>query len=169
MDVRNLDQLKADVAVSQHNALRADMIAIKFGTVLHASMVPVTAISAVDADDLPATINAYVTAYEAHRVSVFSASTNVGAHGSADSTNAVTSSAATNLATAITRANELKGDLNAHIAVTAKHLAASAAAVAAADATDAPSLETLLEDIYTVLSAHIGNHLTSEGITLVLP
>jgi len=168
MNVRALTQLEATALVGQYNALRADTAKAHLKLVLHVQAVPST-ISAVDSGDLVATTNALVTAYEAHRVSVFSATTNLGAHGSSDTTNAVTAPVATDLATAITRANELKADLNAHIAVTAKHITSSSAAVAAADATDSPSLLTLVTDIRAVLLAHVTSAFTSEGITLIAP
>lgn len=165
--VRKLDRPMIDLAIVQANKLRADVVRKAFGLVLHSAVIPATTLATVDEADLPTTINAFVTAYEAHRVSAFVASTNVGAHASADSTNAVSAAVATNLATSITRANELKVDLNAHIAVTAKHMAASSAAVAAANATDSPTLITLLNDIYSVLSAHILDSFASEVITVV--
>jgi len=168
MNVRNIPRLVTDALVAQYNKLRADIAKGALGTVLHTGTVPST-IAALDTNDLPAATNILVTAYEAHRVSVFSGTTGLGAHSSSDTANAVSAAAATDLATAITRANELKGDLNAHIAVTTKHIAASSAAVAAADATDAPTLITLLTDIDAVLRAHVGNAFASEPITLVAP
>lgn len=168
MDVRNLTGVKADALIAQHNAVRADVARGLLKLILHTGKVPLT-IAALDSMDLVATTNNLVTAYEAHRVSVFSATTQLGAHGSSDTTNAVTAAVATDQATAITRANELKADLNAHIAVTAKHITSSSAAVAAADATDGPSLLTLLTDIRAVLVAHVESGFASEGITVVFP
>lgn len=167
-DVRKLTPSMAEALVSQYNALRADTAKAHLKLVLHTQEVP-SSLDAIDEDDLPASTNALVTAYEAHRVSVFSATTNLGAHGSSDTTNAVTSPTATNLATSLTRANELKADLNAHIAVTAKHITSSSAAVSASNATDADTLLVLLTDIHSVLSAHIGSAFASEGLTLIGP
>jgi len=168
MDVRNLTRLETLALIAQYNAQRADAARAALKLILHVQAVPST-LAAIDEADLTASTNALVTSYEAHRVSVFSATTNLGAHGSSDTTNAVAAAVATNLATSLTRANELKADLNAHIAVTAKHITSSSAAVAAADATDAPTLLVLLTDIRTVLLAHTGSAFTSEGITIVRP
>jgi hypothetical protein len=167
MDVRNLNGLKIDTLLAQYNALRADTALGALKLRLHTAAVP-SSLTAIDEGDLTASTNALVTAYEAHRVSAFVPATNLGAHASADSTNVVAAAVATNLATSLTRANELKGDLNAHIAVTAKHIVASSAAVAAADATDAPTLLVLLTDIYDVLLAHaVTSAWSSEGITVI--
>ncbi len=168
MNVRNIPRAVSDALAAQYNLVRSDIAKSALGLVLHSGPVPST-IGALVTSDLPAATNLLVTAYEAHRASVFSATTGLGAHGSADSTNAVSAAAATNLATALTRANELKADLNAHIGVTAKHIAASSAAVAAADATDAPTLIVLLTDIDAVLRAHVGSSFASEPIVLVAP
>lgn len=166
MDVRNLTANKAAALVEQHNKLRADIARASFGLVLHSQAVPST-VPEVDPEDLTASTNALVAAYAEHIGSAFVASTNLGAHGSADTTNTIAAPVATNLATSITRANELKADLNLHIGATAKHMAASSAAVAAANATDAPSLKTLLDDIAAVLAAHVESAFASEKITIV--
>lgn len=167
-DVRKLTPPMAETLVSQYNALRADTAKAHLGLVLHVQSVP-SSLSAINGSDLPASTNALVVSYEAHRVSVFSGTTNLGAHSSSDTANAVSAPTATDLASAITRANELKADLNAHIALAAKHIASSSAAVAAADATDAGTLLTLLTDIRAVLLAHVTSAFSSEGITLVGP
>lgn len=168
MNVRNLDSLKTTAVVAEYNKLRADSARAALKLILHVQAVPAT-LAAINEADLTASTNALVTAYEAHRVSVFSATTNLGAHGSSDTTNAVAASVATNLATSLTRANELKADLNAHIGVTAKHITSSSAAVAASDATDAPTLLVLLTDIRTILLAHIQSAYASDVITIVKP
>ncbi len=63
---------------------------------------------------------------------------------------------ATSLATAITRANDIKSKYNTHRASTTYHYTAdSTNVVAAADATDQSSLNTLLNEIKTDLNAHL--------------
>ena len=71
MNVRNIPRLVTDAFAAQFNKLRADIAKGALGTVLHTGTVPST-IAALDTNDLPAATNILVTAYEAHRVSVFS-------------------------------------------------------------------------------------------------
>jgi parallel beta-helix repeat protein len=88
--------------------------------------------------------------YEAHRVLTSSS-----VHSVADSTNVISAPAATDLATAVTLANELKADFNAHVANTTPHGSAGSTLVTAANATANWSvLRTLLIDIRTQFEAH---------------
>lgn len=81
--------------------------------------------------------------------------TKVDCHLTDDTTNTVTSATATDLATAITLANELKADYNAHIASTTFHTAADTTnAVTSANATDQATLNTLLNEMKADFNAH---------------
>lgn len=74
-----------------------------------------------------------------------------------DATNVTATPTPTDLASAITRANDVKAKYNAHCASTAAHFNADATnTVGTADATDQASLDTLLNAIKTKLNAHIG-------------
>jgi hypothetical protein len=67
----------------------------------------------------------------------------------------VTSADATDLATALVLANEVKADLNTHMADTKKHLAADATnPTTEADATDQSTLNTLVNAIKDDIDAH---------------
>lgn len=75
---------------------------------------------------------------------------------------------ATSLATAITRANDLKAKYNTHIASTTYHYTTDAAnAIAAADATDQTSLNTLLNEIKTDFTAHMASGPAAKSIRAV--
>jgi hypothetical protein len=77
-------------------------------------------------------------------------------HKAIDTTNTVTAPKATNLATAITLANEIKADYNAHRSQSGVHPNNDAGnATASANATDQSSLNTLLNEI----KADFNNHL----------
>lgn len=113
--------------------------------------------TAVDGEaEIVTRANALKVAYEAHR-----ADTDL--HSSADSTNAVSAANATNLATAQTLLNELKADINAHLAVATIHRRASVAPflVSAADASDEATAEALALDISKKLNLH-----TTSGLAL---
>lgn len=97
-------------------------------------------------------VNELKADYNAHRVL-----TAGGVHGAADSTNAVTSADATDLASANTLANEIKTDYEAHRVLTAGSVhgaADSTNVVTAADATDLSTLITLVNDLRTQYEAH---------------
>jgi hypothetical protein len=65
---------------------------------------------------------------------------------------------ATDLTSAMARANDVKAKMNVHIASTTYHYNADATnAIAAADATDQSSLNTLLNEIKTDLNAHMAS------------
>lgn len=81
------------------------------------------------------------------------------AHKAVDGTNTRSSAyPAVDLATAITLANELKADYNAHIASAVFNYNADATnATAAANATDLPTLQTLLNELKGDLNAHMAS------------
>lgn len=165
MDVRNLDKLKIAACVEQHNALRDDAARNALGRVFHIQKI---SLGTIDLTDKVAATNTLVTLYEAHRVSVYSSTTQLGAHKAADSTNDVTAPVATDTASAITRANDLKAQANLHFLVSAAHVVAdSTNVISAADATDATSLGTLLTDIVAKLGPHVDAAFNSEKITTV--
>lgn len=79
-------------------------------------------------------------------------------HTAANTTNATAAPKAANLATAITLANELKADFNAHRSQAGVHPNNDGTnAVAAADATNLASLLTLLNEIKANLNAHLAS------------
>jgi len=83
--------------------------------------------------------------------------------------NALASTApATTLATAITRANDIKAKMTAHIASTDQHYNADATnATAAADATDQTSLNTLLNELKADMNAHMASAPATKSLRLV--
>jgi len=79
-------------------------------------------------------------------------------HKAADSTNAVSSSDATTLATVLTLANEIKKDYNAHLIESGVHrINDTHNKVLTADAIDEASVFTLLNEIKAKYTAHIAN------------
>lgn len=77
-------------------------------------------------------------------------------------------SAATDLATAITRANDIKAKYEVHRASTTYHYNAdSTNTIAAADATDQTSLNTLLNELKTDFNAHMASGPTGASIRAV--
>lgn len=110
--------------------------------------------------ELIALANELKTDYNAHRVL-----TSGGVHGAADSTNAVSSADATDIATAITLLNEIRTDYAAHRVLTSGtvHGAAdSTNVVTAAVATDGQTALTLALDLKAKYNAH--RVLTSGGV-----
>lgn len=82
------------------------------------------------------------------------------AHVAADSTNGALTAArpATTLAEAITLANELKADYNAHLTQSGVHLNNdSTNSIAASNASDQSSLNTLVNELRTDMAAHIAS------------
>lgn len=165
MDVRNLDKPKIAALIAQQNALRDDVARLALALVFHVGMTELVTISLTDK---VAATNTLVTIYKAHRVSVYSSTTQLGAHKAADATNDVTAPIATNTATACTRANDLKVQANLHFVVSGSHVVAdSTSSITAADATDDASLGTLLADIIEQLGTHFDGSFASEKITIV--
>jgi hypothetical protein len=168
-ELRALTKLKADRAIEVLNQIRLDLLKLRAGTVYHASATD----EIVDGygDGYVLRTNSYVTAYSTHIASVCDASTGVGAHISEDSTNIVSAPVATDLASAITRANELKADFNSHITLTGAHagVADSIHTVSASDATDEASLLTLLDDLLEQLNGHFAGSFTADAIELIAP
>lgn len=75
---------------------------------------------------------------------------------------------ATTLATAITRANDVKAKFNTHRASTTYHYTADTTNdVTASDATDQSSLDTLLDDLKTQLNAHMASGPAAKSLRLV--
>lgn len=168
--VRRTDGSVRAALVEEYNKLRLDMLKLKAGTIFHAD-----ATTAVTADLPSATttltavnrVNAVRTAYILHIASACSASTGQGAHIAADSTNTI-GAAATDEASAITLANDIKSKFNTHRASTSYHPTAdSTHAISSTDASDAASLYTLVNELYTDVAAHIASGMTSSAINLV--
>lgn len=152
MDVRNLDKLKLDALITVVNAMRFDSFS---ASKPHLEEVPVVTLVGTAAD-LPAAlikVNSFVSTYATHIASAASA-TSAGAHLTADATNVVSAPTATDLASANTRANDLKAKFNAHVASTTFHKVADAGVISASDATNLATLQTLLLDIATKMDAH---------------
>jgi hypothetical protein len=168
-EIRNLHPLKAQACVEALNVLRLDLLKLRADAIHHASATD----EIVDGygDGYVTRTNTYVTAYSAHIASVCDESTGVGAHLVEDSTNTVSAAVATDLATAITRANELKSDFNSHITLTSAHAGAadSAHQVMSANATDEASLITLLDELLEQLNGHFASAFTFDAIELISP
>lgn len=80
------------------------------------------------------------------------------AHVATDTTNVRAAPKATNLATAITLANEIKADFTAHLTQSGVHLNPDATnTIAASDATDQSSLNTLLNELKSDINAHMAD------------
>lgn len=169
MEVRNLNQLKAAASIDVLNALRLDLLRLKKGVVYHAE-----ASEAVDgyadADTYVSVTNAMVSSFNDHCASVCDAVSGLGAHLAEDSTNTVSASVATDLATSLTRANQLKSKANAHFVFAASHCQTdSVSSVTAADATDLPTLQVLLLDLEEQINNHYAGALVSEAVELISP
>lgn len=167
MEVRNLDSLKSAASVDMLNALRLDLLRLKKGVVYHAGAS--TAVDGyADADTYVAVTNSMVASYSAHIASACDSVTGRGCHLAADATNTIAASVATNLATSLTRANELKAKANLHFVLASAHCTAdSVSSVTAANATDLPTLQVLLLDIEAQLNNHFAGSLVSDAIELI--
>lgn len=169
--VRDLDGLKADAAVTVLKALRLDLLKLQAGTVCHSDAS--TAISTADASDLPTVValaNAVKAAYNTHCASACSATTGQGAHIAADAANTVAAADATDQTSANTLLNEIKADYNTHRASTSFHASAdSTNAIAAADATDLASSVTLANELKTDINLHFARAFTHQALALVNP
>lgn len=85
-------------------------------------------------------------------------------------TNVPANAIPTDLSTALTWANDVKSKYNTHIASTTYHYTADATnTIAAANATDQTSLNTLLNELKTDMTAHIAGAPAAHGIALVGP
>lgn len=105
-------------------------------------------------------VNEIAAVYNAHAVDAL-------AHDTAVSP-VLSSPLATNLATAQTLANEIKGDYGTHLAAAGVHFNNDATnVIAAADASDQGTLNTLLNELKTDLNAHINGSLGGSSIQLV--
>ena len=139
------------VLCASNNAIKAQIGA---GAAVH-----LDASDYVTVNDVPVTeaecialANQLRTIYEFHRTDYVT----VYAHLIADAKNVIAATEDTTLATAITLANELKADYNAHRAQAGVHHNDDAGhAIAAADATDLASLVTLLTELRVDVLAHI--------------
>lgn len=130
---------------------------------------PVETVAAVDAaaaSDLPTLValtNELTSKYAAHAADDL-------AHDIADTVNvtAVATPVATDLATAIVRLNALKADLNGHHSETGVHPNDDVTnVIAAADASDQGSGQTLANEMRTDLFAHIASQSAGVMIKLV--
>jgi len=172
--VRGLVRLEAEQAVAVLGQLRLDLLKLRAGSIFHADTTTAVSVANATADGYgvssSALVNAEVTAYHAHLASVCSATSGVGCHLSADSTNTVSAAVATDVASAITRANELKADFNAHIGSAVFHpVADSTNTVSASDASDEASLVTLVNQIKTKMNAHFAAGFAHPAIIVVAP
>lgn len=172
VEVRHLVRLVADELVDQLNAMRKDMLALRNGTIYHASATAAitTANATVDGYATSSVLlaNACRAAYVSHIASAVDAVTGVGSHLVADSTNVLTAPVATDEASAITLVNDLKAKYNLHRVSTTFHAVAdSTNSVSASDATDEASLVTLVNQIKAKLNLHFAGSFTSEALVLV--
>lgn len=170
--VRDLDSLRSAAAVTQHQLLRRDLLRLRNGVIYHAdaTTAPTVVTTATDLPTAIARLNAVRTAYVAHIASACSATTGQGAHLAADATNTISAVAATDLASAETLANEIKGDYNLHRASTTFHPSAdSTNTITSTDATDLASLIALVNELGTDVAAHLAAAFASQAIALVAP
>lgn len=170
--VRDLVKLVAAESAAQFNKLRSDMVRLRNGLVFHADATTAVAVEDATADGYGTSsallLNACVTAYTAHLASVCSAVTGQGCHISADATNVISAAVATDVATGITLANELKADFNAHIGSAVFHpLADGLNAVAATNASNEATLVTLVNQIKVKMNAHFAAAFVSQAIVIV--
>lgn len=92
------------------------------------------------------------------------------AHVAADSTNGALTAArpATSLATAITLANEIKADYNAHLTQSGVHLNNdSTNTISSSNASDQSSLNTLLNELRTNMAAHIASAVAGYSLRII--
>ena len=169
--VRNLDALKADQAISVLNKHRLDMLKLRAGTLYHADASP--AISAADATDLATAItlaNAIKASLNTHEASACDATTGQGVHMAADATNTVTAANATDLTTLITLTTQERGKSISHVGATTPHPVADATNVPSVTvATDAATAVTLVNDIKTKLNGHFAAAMNHQATNLVAP
>lgn len=172
--VRKLTKLEAEAVVANANLMRLDMLRLRDGLVFHADST--TAVATADATEdgygvsSSALTNATVVAYAAHRVSACDSVTGIGCHISADSTNVVSAAVATDVASAITRANDHKAKFNLHINSAVFHpLADTLNVITASDATDEASLVTLVNQAKAKQNSHFAASFASQALVLVDP
>lgn len=143
-----------------HNDLKAQIGA---GTFFHldASEVKVTAADAADLSTSLTLVNQLLDVYKFHMADTL-------AH-KAEGIALASYADATDLATAISRANDIKAKYVAHIASTTYHYTADATVtpIAAADATDQTSLNTLLNELKLDLNAHMASAPAGKSLRLV--
>ena len=174
-EVRKLNKEIADALVTEVNKLKCDALSFYAVALFHAE-----ATSAITEDDATvdgyatssvALVNTEVTAYNTHRVAVYDGVSNFGAHYAADSTHTITAPVATDLTSAITRANDLKAKFNLHILTMASHAgnADTVNTVTATNASDEASLVTLVNQIKSKMNSHFAAAMSSQSITLVDP
>lgn len=164
--VQEFDVLKRDVALAGAKP-HADITSTQVASDRRAPSSTPYLVTAANASDL-ATSLALLTNVEAVLARHYA---NAKGHKVADGVNSVISAAAAiDLATAITRANEVKADYNLHVASTTYHYVADATnTIAAANATDQASLNTLLNELKTDVNAHNIFAIAAKSISLVGP
>ncbi len=150
------------------------MLLLKQSKVYHADATPAVTVADATADGYGLSsallINACVTAYTAHLASVCNATTGIGAHISADSTNVISAPVATDVASGETLANQFKTQYNLHIASAVFHCVADTSnAVTANTVTDEATLVTMVNQIKAKLNAHFAGAFVSQAIVLVSP
>lgn len=163
-----------DAIADAYRAQRLDLAKLKLGTIFHGEKASVTGTigsasairtyyaalnAAASATDLATTIiiaNAAKNLYNAHRQSAIDATTGLGAHVAADSTNATAAADATDQSSANTLLNEIKTDLNAHLTQSGVHFTNDGTnSISSANATDLATSQTLANEIKTDLLAHV--------------
>jgi hypothetical protein len=158
--LRNTDPM-ASVVADVCNKLKAQVGA---GSAVHLDKSEVT-VTAADASSLATSlvlVNQLRAVYEFHKADTL-------AHKTAD-TATLSAPVATDLTSAITLANELKGDYNVHRASTSWHYNADGTnIVAASNASDQGTLNTLLNDIKAQFNAHFADGSSCPSIRLISP
>ncbi len=150
------------------------MLKLKQSKIYHADATTAVSVADATADGYGASsallINACVVAYTAHLASVCDATTGIGAHISADSTNVISAPVATDVATGQTLANQFKTQYNLHIASAVFHCVADTSnAVTASTVTNEATLVTMVNQIKAKLNAHFAGAFTSQAVLLIAP
>ena len=167
--VRNIDSLKSDALVTAKNAGRLDMLKLQLGTIFHADAS--ATIATPDASSLGTSItlaNALKVAYNAHVVSVCSATTGQGAHIASDVAHVTAVANASDLTTVEALLNDIKAKFNLHAVASGIH-ASNDTTIATTDASDQGTANTLANAIKAKLNSHFAAALASPAIALVDP
>jgi hypothetical protein len=167
--VRNIPDLLASAVAAQFNEFKREIAANN--SKVHADVTcteteagATLAVASANASDLATSItlaNELKLVYETHLADAV-------AHKLADAAPALT--AASDLATGITLANAIKADYEVHRASTTYHYTADATnTIAAVNASDQSSLNTLLNELKTDINAHIAAAFTTRSIKIIGP
>lgn len=184
--VRDVLTLKASESVYTLQMMRADLLKLHAGKILHADAVPAAANATPAASSLPTSVtlaNSLYVTYVAHVASSCNqtykgATSGQGAHVAADATNALSSGLTypcVVLADVEAMANAIKTGWNAHCASTgatgsgSHPIADTVNTVSAATAVDQGTSDTLLNALQTAINAHVASAFVHQALQVVAP